>query len=63
MPGRLQRIAMELQVANDITEFVRGKSRVGGNRQIMEPKFCFLIACTNVNMRGFTSFIGIVEGE
>jgi hypothetical protein len=29
---------------------------------IMEPKFGFLVAGTNVDMRGLTSFIGIEEG-
>ena len=49
-------------MANDITEFVGGKSRIGDNRQIMKPKFGFLVARTNVNMRRLTSFIGIEEG-
>src|SRR5260370_42586088 len=49
-------------MANNITEFVGGKSRIGGNRQIMKPKFGFLVARTNVNMCKLTSFIGIEEG-
>jgi hypothetical protein len=49
-------------MANDITEFVRGKSRIGSNRQIMKPKFGFRVTRTNVNMRGLASFIGIEEG-
>ena len=53
---------MDLQVANDITEFVGGKSRVGGSRQIMKPKFGFPVARANVNMRGLAPFIGIEEG-
>jgi hypothetical protein len=62
MPGRLQRVAMESQVSKDITEFVRGKSRIGGNRKIMKPKFGLLVARTNVNMRGLAPFIGVEEG-
>jgi hypothetical protein len=57
MPGRLQRVAMELQMTNNITKFMRGKSRTGGNRQIMKPKFGFPVARTNMNVRRLTSFI------
>jgi hypothetical protein len=37
MPGRQQFIAMQSQVPDNITEFVRGKSSIDGNSEIMKP--------------------------
>jgi hypothetical protein len=53
MPGSLQLFAMTSQVANDITDFVRRESRVGRDREVVEPEFRFLAASPNMNVRGF----------
>jgi hypothetical protein len=48
-------------MTKDITEFVRGESRINRNRQAMKPEFGFLVAHANVNMGGLAPFIGIEE--
>jgi hypothetical protein len=45
-----------------ITEFMRGKSGVDRNRQVMKPKFCFLAASPDMNVSGLITFIGVEEG-
>jgi hypothetical protein len=62
MPGRLQRVAMEPHVTNDITRLVCSKSCVCGKREVMKPKFGFFVARANMNMWGLAPFIGIEEG-
>jgi hypothetical protein len=63
IPGRQQFVAMQSQVSNNITKFVRGISGIDGDSKIMKPKFGFLVGCSDVNVCGFVAFIGIEEGS
>jgi hypothetical protein len=53
---------MKTHVPEDITEFVRGKSGVGRDGEVVKPEFGFTVSSANVNMRGFAALVGIKEG-
>ena len=38
-------------MANDIADFVRRKARIDRDRHIVKPKFSFLVACPDMNVR------------
>src|SRR5438876_764515 len=61
IPSCQQIVSMQSQVTDNITKFVRGKSGVDGDREIMKPEFSFSAAGTNVNVRRFISFVGVEE--
>jgi hypothetical protein len=61
IPGRQKVVAICSYVADDISEFVRGKPHIHGDGQIVKPEFDFFVSGTHVNVRRLVSFIGIEE--
>jgi hypothetical protein len=57
MPSSQQRVAMGSQISDNITQFVRRKSAIGGNSKIVEPKLRFLIARTYMNVSGLIALV------
>jgi hypothetical protein len=62
MPSGQQCVAMESQVAEDITELVRGKSGVGREREVVKPKFGFTVPGADVNVRWLATLVRVEEG-
>jgi hypothetical protein len=61
MPFAFKEIALRSQVANNSANFMRRKSRIDRDREVMQPEFGFKITRTNVNMRRLSALVGIKE--
>jgi len=46
---------------DNITEFVGWKTRVDGQREVVQPELGLLAAGSNVNVRRLAAFVGIEE--
>jgi hypothetical protein len=57
MPFAFQQIAVRSQMPNNSADLMCRKSRVGGDREVVQPKLGFEIAGTNMDMRRFTAFV------
>jgi len=57
MPSIQQRCAIQLQMANNIANFVHRKPGIDGDTEIMEPEFGLFVAGPNVDMRGLIAFV------
>jgi len=56
MPGQ-QVAAILFQIPDDVTQFMRRKTGIERNREIMKPDLRFAITGANVNMSRFASFV------
>jgi hypothetical protein len=59
IPAVQQSFPIQSQVANNIAEFVRGKANIGGNSEIVKPKFGFSIARSDMNMGRLAAFVRV----
>jgi len=50
---------MRFQMADNITKFVRGKSGVERDGEVVQPEFSFPTARANMDMRRFTALVGV----
>ena len=50
---------MRFQIADNITKFMRGKSGVEGDGEVVQPEFGFPAARANMDMRRFTALVGV----
>jgi hypothetical protein len=57
MPFAFEKIAPRPQVTDNRLDFVRRKSRIDRDRQIVQPEFGFEVAGTDVNVRRLTAFV------
>jgi hypothetical protein len=57
MPSAQERFAIQLQVTDNIADFMRGKPGIHGDSEVMKPEFGFFIAAADVNVRRLVAFI------
>src|SRR3984957_7079489 len=61
MPFAFQQVALRSQVADNSADFMGRKSRIDGDRKVMQPEFGFEIARPDMNMRRLTALVRIEE--
>jgi len=61
MPFAFEEVALRSQMADNSADFMGRKSRVNGDRKVMQPEFGFEIALPNMNMRRLTTLVRIEE--
>jgi hypothetical protein len=57
MPFAFEDVAMRSQVTDNSADFMRRKSRMDRDREVMEPEFGFEIPGSYVDMRWFAAFV------
>jgi hypothetical protein len=57
MPFTFEKVALRPQMPDNSADFVRGKSGIDRDREVVEPEFGLEIPGTNVNVRRLTAFV------
>jgi hypothetical protein len=62
MPFAFEDIALRSKLADNSADFVSGKSRIDGDREVVEPELGLEVSGPDVDMRRLAALIGIKEG-
>jgi hypothetical protein len=57
MPFAFEEIALRSQVPDNSADFMRGKSRIDRDREVVQPELGFEITGPDVNMRRLAAFV------
>jgi len=61
MPFAFEGVAVRSQVADNSADFMGGKSRIDGDRQVVKPYLGFGITRPDMDMGRFSAFVRIKE--
>jgi hypothetical protein len=61
VPCAQQLVAVSLEMAHNIADFMGRKPGIDRHSHIMKPEFGFFIASPNMDMRRLVAFVGIEE--
>jgi hypothetical protein len=61
MPFAFEEFAVRSQMPDNSADFVGGKSRIDGDREVMQPELGFEISGPDVDMRRLPAFVRIEE--
>jgi hypothetical protein len=63
VPCAQQLIAVSLEMAHNIADFMSRKPGIDSHSHVMKPEFGLLVSRPDMNMRGLIAFIGLEKAR